>query len=236
MKVKIKEKKEIAKGTLMVIFDTLGQKVEFKAGQYFFVNLINPPYNDTRGTQRHFSIVNSPSEEGILTLATRLRDSAFKKTLQELPIGEEVEVSGIFGNFVLPDDKSKPLVFIAGGIGITPFMSMLRFVKDHADLGYKVTLVYSNRDTSSTAFLSELQKLEKQIPNLKLILTMTEDPNWHGEKRRIDAQFIKEYFPNINSCSYYVVGPPPMVEAVQKSLKEAGVEDMNVKIENFSGY
>lgn len=231
----IKDKKEIAKDTLQVTFET-SDSFEFKPGQYCFVTLTTPPYQDERGNKRHFSIVNSPNEKGIITIATRLRDSGFKKSLKEQPLGTEVELGPISGSFTLPEDTSKPLVFIAGGIGITPFMSMLSLEKTDS-LGHRITLVYSNRDQFSTAYLDELKVLATQIPNFKLILTMTEDPNWQGEKRRIDAAFIKDYFGNnLNGYAYFVVGPPPMVEAVQKALEEAGVDSVNIKIENFTGY
>ena len=239
---KIIDKKEVAQGTLQVVFET-NEPFTFKAGQYCFVTLKNPPYPDDRGNKRHFSIVNSPNKKGIITATTRLRDSGFKKSLKELPIGTEVELGPIAGSFTLPDEKDRPLVFIAGGIGITPFMSMLRYVFEQK-LPYKITLNYSNRDQDSTAYLDELQNYQLPIPrlhsgqatNYQLILTMTEDTEWAGEKRRINAQFIKDYITDLNGYSYLVVGPPPMVEAIEKALKEAGVEQSNIKIENFTGY
>ncbi|MBI2334281.1 FAD-dependent oxidoreductase [Candidatus Daviesbacteria bacterium] len=234
MKGKIIDKKEIATGTLQVTF-AAAEPFTFKAGQYVFVTLINPPYFDERSSKRHFSIVNSPDEKGIITIATRLRDSGFKKSLKELPVGAEVELGSISGSFVLPDDTAKPLVFIAGGIGITPYMSMLKYAAENK-LPYRITLVYSNRDSSSSAYLQELANFKAQMSNFKLILTMTEDPDWSGEKRKIDAGFIKEYFPDLNENLYFVVGPPPMVEAVQKALLEAGVDIENISIENFTGY
>lgn len=224
---KIADKKEVAMGTLQVTFQ-VGEQFSFKPGQYIFVTLKNAPYPDDRGNRRHFSIVNSPDEKGIITIATRLRDSGFKKSLKEFPVGTEVELGPISGSFILPEETSRPLVFIAGGIGITPYISMLRYVKNH-NLNYQITLLYSNRDQASTAYFEEVQKF-------KSILTMTEDPAWAGEKRRIDAKFIKEYFPQVNANTYFVVGPPPMVEAVQKALQEAGVNLENIKIENFTGY
>lgn len=235
MEAKIKEKKEIANGTLLVTYDLLGQKPEFKAGQYFFVTLPNLHYQDERGNRRHFSIVNSPNEKGILTMATRLTDSGFKKTLKELELGSRVNVGPIAGLFVLPQITERPLVFIAGGIGITPFMSMLKFVKEE-NLPIKITLIYSNKDQNSTAFLEDLKDLERENHNLKLVLTMTSDSNWNQEKRRIDSQFIKDYSSNLNNPFYYVVGPPLMVEAIVEALNKAGVSNIDIKIENFTGY
>lgn len=234
MKATIKDRKEVAKGTLMVEFE-VPDRPKFIPGQHFTIHLINPPYNDARGANRHFSIVNSPSQEDTLMMTTRLRDSAFKKSLQELPIGTEVEIMGISGNFTLPEDTSKNYVFIAGGIGITPFMGMLRYISEK-NLAYKITLIYSNRDKQSTAYFDELENLKLKIENLKLIFTMTEDPNWTGEKRKIDAAFVKDHVENVNEAEYYVVGPPPMVEAIFKVLEEAGVKAENIKTENFTGY
>ncbi len=229
---KIVNKEQVAENTLSVTFNT-EEPVSFKPGQYVFINLPKLNYPDERGTRRQFSIVNSPNLPNILAITTRLSDSGFKKTLNELPIGSAVELGPIAGMFTLPENPTKPLVFIAGGIGITPFISMLSFIKEEK-LPYTISLVYSNRNPPSTAFLKYLQQLT--IPNFKLILTMTDDPDWTGEKRMINAEFIKEYFPNLNSYFYMVVGPPAMVEGVENALIEAGVLNENIKNENFTGY
>ena len=231
---KIINKKEVAQGTLQVVFET-DEPFVFKPGQYCFVTLKNPPYPDERNNKRHFSIVNSPNQKGIITITTRLRDSGFKKSLKELPLGAKVELGPIAGVFTLPEDSTRPLILIAGGIGITPFMSMLNYIAQE-NLTYHITLIYSNRNQSSTAYFEEISNLQSLISNLKLIFTMTDDPIWQGEKRQVDANFIKDYFPKVNENYYMVVGPPPMVAAVEKSLAEAGVEQENIKIENFTGY
>ena len=235
MKAKVISKEEIAQGTLMVTFEVVDLLPEFKAGQYFFITLPKLYYPDERGPRRHFSVVNSPNEKGILSMATRLTESGFKKTLAELPLGTEVEVGPIAGVFVLPENLNRPLVFISGGIGITPFMSMLKFVKEEK-LPANITLIYSNRNQQSTAFLKELEELAKKIPNFKLVLTMTEDNGWSGEKRKVDGQFIKEYTSNLQNPYFMVVGPPAMTEAVIIELKKIGVEDQNIKVEKFTGY
>lgn len=226
MKGTIISKKEVAEDTLQVTFG-LDQPVSFIPGQYCFVTL--------NGIKKQFSINNSPNQKGIITITTRLTGSDFKNTLLKLPVGTEVELGPISGIFTLPEDTTKPLVLIAGGIGITPFMSMLQFIREE-NLPYKITLLYSNKNQASTAFLDEIQKFPQTLPNFKLILTMTEDNEWTGEKRRVDAEFIKEYFPNLNDNLYMVVGPPVMVEAVEKALLEARVEKDNIKEENFTGY
>lgn len=236
MRATIKEKQEVAKETLLVKFDLHGAEVDFQPGQYFFVNLPDVGHQDERGLRRHITVVTSPNEKGVLGLATRLRDSAFKRTLRELPVGAEVDVEPPKGKFVLPDDTSRPLVFVAGGIGITVFRSMLRFIREEG-LPHQVTLIYSNRDRESTAFLDELQELERELPSFRLVLTMTEDDGWQGETRRIDSQFFESYLgENLNQYTFMVAGPPDMVEGMQSALADAGVEEENVIASRFSGY
>jgi ferredoxin-NADP reductase len=236
MQATVKEKQEIAKGTLFVTFDLLGEQVDFQPGQYFFVTLPDLGYQDERGLRRHITVVTSPNEKGVLGLATRLRDTAFKNTLKEVSVGAEVEVEPPKGKFVLPEDTSRPLVFIAGGIGITVFRSMLRYIREEG-LPYRITLIYSNRDRESAAFLEELEKLDRELPDFRLILTMTDDPDWSGETRRIDATFCKEYVEgDLNQYTFMVAGPPAMAEGVQGELAAAGVDEANVTADRFSGY
>jgi ferredoxin-NADP reductase len=192
MRARIREKREVAKGTLLVIFDLLGEKADFEPGQYFFVTLPDVGHQDDKGLRRHITVVRSPNEAGVLGLATRIRDSAFKRTLAELPVGTDVEVEKPKGDFALPEDTSRPLVFIARGIGITVFRSMLRYIREE-QLPYQVTLTYSNRDRESAAFLDELRELEHEPPDFRLILTMTQDPSWEGETRKVEAEFIKDH-------------------------------------------
>jgi len=236
VRARIKEKQEVAKGTLLVTFDLLGEEVDFRPGQYFFVTLPDIGDQDEKGLRRHITVVTSPNEKGVLGLATRMRDSAFKRTLGELPVGTEVEVEPPKGAFVLPDDPSRPYVFVAGGIGITVFRSMLRYIREER-LPHRVTLIYSCRDRESAAFLDELQELEQELPDVRLVLTMTQDPGWSGETRKVDAAFFKNYLgEDLNRFTFLVAGPPAMAEGVQEALAEAGVDEENVIASRFSGY
>ena len=235
MRARVAEKREVAKGTLLVLFDLLDEEVEFKAGQYFFVTLLDPPYDDERGARRHFSVVTSPNEHGRLGFCTRLRDSAFKRSVIELPIGAEVEVEQPKGSFLLPEDTNQHYVFLAGGIGITVFRSMLHYIAEE-DLPYRVTLIYSNRDRDSTPFLDELSELETRA-NLRLVLTMTEDPSWNGETRRIGPELLRDHLADdLRSYAYLVAGPPPMVNAIVETLHDAGIPEERVSADRFSGY
>jgi ferredoxin-NADP reductase len=232
----IKEKREVAKQTLLVKFDLLGEEVDFQPGQYFWVTLPDIGYEDERGLRRHITVVTSPNERGVLGLCTRLRDTAFKRTLAELDIGTEVDVEHPKGDFVLPSETERPYVFIAGGIGITVFRCMLRYIVEEG-LPHRVTLVYSNRDRESAAFLDELAEIERDDENIRVVLVMTDDPGWEGEKRRIDADVLRDHLGGeLGDYVYLAAGPPAMVEAMETVLREAGVPEDHVHLARFAGY
>ncbi|HKD32212.1 MAG TPA: FAD-dependent oxidoreductase [Gaiellaceae bacterium] len=231
MRARIKEKREVARETLLVAFDLLGEQVDFQPGQYFWVTLLDPPYDDEKGPRRHISVVTSPNEPGVLGLCTRLRDTAFKRSLAQLPVGAVVEVEPPKGDFVLPKETDLPYVFIAGGIGITVFRSMLRYIAEEK-LPHDVTLVYSNRDRESAAFLDELAQ-----NGLRVVLTMTDDPGWDGETRRIGPGLLRDHLgSDLGSFRFLLAGPPGMVEGVAEQLRAAGVPDDRILSESFSGY
>jgi ferredoxin-NADP reductase len=231
----IKEKREVAERTLFVTFDLQGEQFEWEPGQYFWVELVDPPYNDDRDNRRHITIVTSPTE-GAPGLCTRVRDSGFKRSLSELPVGSPVEVEEPKGDFVLPAETDRPYVFVAGGIGITVFRCMLRYIQDKG-LQHRVTLVYSNRNRAGAAFLDEIEELERSNPNLTLVVTMTDDPDWQGERRHIDPAMIRDHLgEDLGSYGFFVAGPPDMAEDVGEKLKSAGVPEDQVRVGKFAGY
>ena len=233
MRATVAETREVAKGTLLVLFAVDGYP-DYRPGSYFWVELPERGYSDERGLRRHISLVTSPTEE-VIGLTTRLRDSAFKRTLAELEVGDPVEVEEPKGSFVLPEETLFPYVFIAGGIGITVFRSMLRYIADRS-LPYRVTLVYSNRDRESTAFLDELQELEATLPEFRLVPTMTADVEWTGERRHVDADMLRDHLGELGGYRFLVAGPPPMTESVVEKLHAAGVAEERVLADKFSGY
>ena len=162
MIAKLKASKEIAEGYLFVTFDLLGQEINFKPGQFFALTLINPPYTDDRGNRRFLGFVDSPSEKAIFSVLTKKGVSGFKKSLVDLPLGSEVEVSGIDGHIHLPEDKSQPVIFITGGVGIAPIMSILRW-SDKQTWPYQLTLVYVNENRDSAPFIDRNWKHTQKI-------------------------------------------------------------------------
>lgn len=234
MRATVAETREVAKGTLLVLF-AVDDYPDYRPGAYFWVELPDRGHSDEKGLRRHISLVTSPTEHGVVGLATRLRDTAFKRTLAELEAGDEVQVEEPKGSFLLPEDTQADYVFVAGGIGITVFRSMLRYIADEG-LPYRITLVYSNRDRESSAFLDELEELERRIDGLRVILTMTDEPGWVGETRRLDAEVLGELVDGLDEKTFLVAGPPAMANAVADSLRAAGLPEERVLADTFSGY
>jgi ferredoxin-NADP reductase len=208
----------------------------FKAGQAVVLELLEPPAGEGQ-KRRTFSLVSAPFEPA-LTIATRMRDSAFKRALRALPEGAAVKLLGPIGQFTL-GDAERPAVFIAGGIGITPFMSMLRQAARDGS-AQRLVLVYSNRRPEDAAFLDELQELERQSRNFRLVATMTEigksAARWEGQTGFVNAELIEHAVNGLAAPAYYVVGPPGMVAAMVDTLRSAGVAEESIITEEFYGY
>ena len=235
--IKLLSKEPVAEGT-MAFHLKKPAGFTYKAGQNADYALINPPETDPEGNKRTFSFVSAP-EDAEITIATRMRDTAFKRVLKTLPEGSELQMEGPYGDMTLHNKSERPAVFLAGGIGITPFHSM---VKDAAEkqLPHKIFLFYSNRRPEDAPFLEELIKLQRQNSNYKLIATMTEmgksQQKWDGETGYIHADMIKKYVGDLNGPVYYIAGPPAMLSALHKMLNESGINDDDIRREEFAGY
>jgi ferredoxin-NADP reductase len=234
---KLRKREEVAEGTMAFYFDR-PPGFGFKPGQAIDVVLINAPVADTQSSRHTFSLVSAPFQDD-LVVATRMRDSAFKRALKSLPIGSPLQLEGPFGSLTLHSNRARPAVFVAGGIGITPFMSILRqAAKDR--LAQRLVLLYSNRRPEDAAFLAELRQLEQLNKNFRLVATMTQMSHsgrpWEGETRLIDEELVKKVGADLSAPVYYLAAPPSMVEAVRQTLNRASIDDDDIRSEEFYGY
>ena len=169
---KLKRRREIAEGTMAFHFEKPAGWA-FKPGQYVDMTLLDPPETDSEGNIRSFSIASAPQEDTLM-VATRMRDTAFKRVLKTMPLETQVKVEGPLGSFTLHSNASRPAVFLAGGIGITSFQSILVDAA-RTGLANRIVLFYSNRRPEDSAFLQELQEIGNENKNYQIIGVMTEN-------------------------------------------------------------
>jgi glycine betaine catabolism B len=214
---------------------------EYTAGQYAFLDIGNV-YNDPKGPVRHFTIASSPTEEFIL-ISTRIRDSPYKKRLDSLQIGTEIKVRGPLGTFTLHEDYSKPAIFLSGGIGVTPFRSMIKYATDK-NLPIRIIMFDSNRNQQNILFKTDFDDCAKINKNLRIIYTISEeeqaeDKMWNGERGRIDVTMLKRHLDSadVEKSIFYICGPPAMLKAMQEILEQnLRIPAERIKVEEFTGY
>jgi ferredoxin-NADP reductase len=236
-KTVLRGKEEIADGTVAFHFQKPGG-FAFKAGQFGDFTLINPVETDAEGNIRGFSLASAPYEVDLM-LATRMRDTAFKRVLRTMEIGTEVSLDAPYGSFTLHNNPRIPAVFLTGGIGVTPVRSIV-LQAAHDNLPHKIFLFDSNRRPEDAAFLDELIEAQEKNPNYTFIGTMTgiekSGTKWDGEIGYITKAMLEKYIGDLTLPIYYLAGPASMVTAMRKTLKEAEVDDDNTRTEEFSGY
>lgn len=209
----------------------------YRAGQFVDITLLDPPETDAEGNTRGFSISSAPSE-GVIMITTRLRDTAFKRVLQAMPLGTPVKIEGPFGDLRL-HHADRPAVVLTGGIGITPFRSILLETIRAGGLLYPVVVLYANRRPQDAAFLDELRSLAEQDAKLRFVPTMSgldASDKWDGERGRIDASMIARNLEGMTKAIYYLTGPPGMVAGLRTMLLDAGIDEDDIRTEEFTGY
>ena len=221
----------------------------YAAGQYAFFD-IGGVYNDPEGPVRHFSLASSPTEEEII-ISTRIRDTPYKKRLSSLEIGSKAKVTKPLGKFVLHDDYSKPAVLLSGGIGVTPFRSMVKYATDK-QLPIRIVMFDSNRNIPNILYKEEFDECLNKNTNLKIVYTITEkeDDNqpssatgvnkeWKGDRGRIDKAMLERHLNDneIKNSIYYICGPPGMLNAIKELLQNSlQIPKDQIRTEEFTGY
>lgn len=231
------KKEKLSRDTYSFYFTKI-KGFEFLPGQYLKM-MIEGRFADDRGNSRYFTVASSPTEENYIFITTRIIKSAFKKNLFSLEKGFKVNVDGPFGNFIFDEKVKKPLVFLAGGIGITPFRSIIRYIFDKK-INIPINLFSSFSKKEDIIFGEDFTNAQKNLPAFKYIVTITKTEEskdmWNGETGRIDRILIEKYVKNIHGRLYYIVGPTIMVSAIADILRNMGILSDNIKTEDFPGY
>ncbi len=230
MQLKLINKIDEARGTKSFFWEPDSQ-VNYLPGQYFYYTLPKLNYPDSRGATRHFTISSSPTEGNLLRLTTRIREeSGYKKTLDELAIGTTIEGEGPNGTLILDEnEKDKNHIFLAGGIGITPFRS---FIKYNIDKNLKIPmhLIYSNSD-DDFAFKKELEDWQKQFDFVRVDFFDT------SKSGHLDDKSIKTLLSVLEiDSTFWVVGPPPFTDAMEETLEKMKIPSDRIRSEKFTGY
>ncbi|MBI3624169.1 RnfABCDGE type electron transport complex subunit D [Candidatus Saccharibacteria bacterium] len=214
------------------------RRFTYKPGQYMEWTL---PHSgaDSRGNRRYLTLASSPTEENI-RIGVRFypNGSSFKRALLAVNRQTRIAAGQLGGDFVLPQDPSQKLVFIAGGIGITPYRSMIKYLIDINE-HRQIALLYSEKNQKQLVYTDIFNRAKHQL-GLKLVYTLTDtqaiDPNWMGERGSISSDMIQAAVPDYQECLFYISGSHSMVTAVEDILDNMGVASHQIKTDYFPGY
>jgi ferredoxin-NADP reductase len=233
--VKLLKKESVAKDT-MAFHLSKPEDFEFRAGQFANFTLIDPEETDGEGNSREFSLVKPPYEPELM-IATRLRDSAFKRVLQDLPVDSEIKMDGPIGGFTLHKTETTPAVFIIGGIGVTPIYSMIAQAI-HEQTDHQMTLLHASPTPDDLPLQDGFERLAKDSSAFKYVQVATDSApdDWQGERGRINAEIVQKHVPDLDQPIYYLSGPGGMVEAMRQLLVDLEVNEDKIRTEEFAGY
>ena len=214
------------------------QKMRFHPGQYLEWTLGHEK-PDTRGNRRYFTIASSPEEPDVkLGIKFYEHSSSFKKAMLSLDPGDTIVAGQRAGDFVLPRNKNMKLVFLAGGIGITPFRSMIKHLVETGEKRF-VTLMYSNKTKADIAYQDVFDEAEEKL-GIKTVYTLTDaqavPADWQGYRGPIDSYVITKEVPDYRSRMFYVSGPHGFVSGMEDLLRRMGIPENQIKTDFFPGF
>ena len=205
--------------------------LNYKPGQFLFVTL----KANGKELKKHFSFSSSPTEKEHIEFTKRLSESEYSEALKSLKTGDWVNIDAPYGQFTFEGEYEK-IGLLAGGIGITPFIGMCKYGTD-MHLKTKITLLYGNRSENDIAFRKELEEMQKQNQNLKVVLLVNEaNKEWTGPIGFINVDFVKKEIPDYGETTFYTCGPPLMVQTMEKLINDLGLPKTQLKVEYFTGY
>jgi ferredoxin-NADP reductase len=233
----LKSRDSLCNGTTGLYFEK-PDGFKFKPGQFANFTLDDTIATNAGGNTRTLSIASAPHERELM-VAMRMRDTGFKRVVSALPIGTPFFLEGPFGDLTLHRDTARPAVFLAGGIGITPFRSMIRHATEVGS-AHTIFLFYSFRRIEEGAFLNELREIQERNPRFKFIPTITHPgrvpQGWRGELGHITEPMLNKWLPGSQAPIFYIAGPSGMVDGMRQMLCDALVSEDDIRAEEFAGY
>jgi ferredoxin-NADP reductase len=207
------------------------EALDYKPGQYLLMTVKSAG----KELVKPFSISSSPSEKDYIEFTKKLTDSEFSAALIALKVGDWARIDAPYGNFTFTGEHER-VCLLAGGIGITPFRSICRYSTD-TRLNAKITLLYGCRTENDIVFKNELEQIAQLNQNLRVIFILNEaDSEWKGATGVVTAEMVKKEVPDYKETVFYVCGPPPMVEAMGKMIKDLDLPAAQLKLEAFTGH
>ncbi len=204
---------------------------DYDPGQFFFVTILI----EGEKSKKHFTISSSPTEKEFIEFTKRITEHEFSAALDKLKIGDWVQIDGPYGDFTFKGEYPR-VGLVTGGIGITPLRSMIKYCTDKR-IKSRVTLLYGNRSEENIVFKEELDRLEKENGNLRIIHTLSHPgEQWKGRQGHIDIQMVREEIPDYDEHVFYVCGPPFLVTDCVSVLKTLKIPDDKINKEDFPGY
>jgi glycine betaine catabolism B len=236
MRIQLKARLPETTDVMSFVFDLGGQKFEFRPGQFVFYELDGLVFPDERGNRRHFTISSSPTEKGTIMFTTKMRGTGFKETLLNAPLGYELNVETPDGLFVMHEGEARRQVFITGGIGVTPFRSILRNAVD-TNAPISGLMLYFNHASSDIIFRDELENISRQMQTFSMVHVLSQpEERWTGERGQLDEMLLRKYVTNFDQSVFWISGPPQMVSAYRGLIKQIGVSDEAIRTDSFIGY
>jgi ferredoxin-NADP reductase/Na+-translocating ferredoxin:NAD+ oxidoreductase RnfD subunit len=228
------EKKQISSDIFNFVF-AHGKQFAFVPGQYMEWTLQHAK-TDSRGNRRYFTIASSPTEKNVL-LGVRFypNGSSFKRALIGMQSQETIVGGQITGDFTMPKDKKQKLVFIAGGIGITPFRSMIKYLVDKNEQR-PIVMFYANKHADEIAYADVFNQAQRLL-GIKTVYTLTGQipANWQGKVGRIDTEMIQQEVPDFRERIFYLSGPHAMVVSYEAVLRSMGIPQKQIRKDFFPG-
>jgi len=206
-------------------------ELTYKPGQYFFITI----KQGDRELTKHFSFSSSPTDKDHFEFTKKFTDHEYSMALKAAKVGDWARIDAPYGQFTFEGEYPK-IALLAVGIGITPFISICKNATDK-HLNSKITLFYGCRTENDIAFKQELEKMQEQNKNLKIVFMVNEvSSQWKGATGVINAEMIKKELPDYKDNLFYVCGPPPMVKAMETLVESIGLPKTQLKLEYFTGY